>query len=361
LGSLASVKYFNNAFKTFSDLLRQIGAPNTKSCLIVPLATGMSITLCLLALRQTRKEARYVIWPRIDQKSCFKCILAAGFEPIIIENKIEGDAIVTNLDAIKEKIENIGSEKIASIISTTSCFAPRHPDSLIEISQLSLKYNIPHIVNNAYGLQSSKYMHLIETASRSGRVDAYIQSTDKNFLVPVGGTVIASFEPSFISDVSKTYPGRASSTPSLDVFITLLHLGLNGYKKLLMDRKDMYHYFQKNLSSLAEKYGEKLLLTKSNNISMAMTLKSFNDGNVTQIGSMLFRRGISGARVVSISNKVSSIADYKFQNWSSHCNQYSSSYLTVAAAIGISKQEIDQFLHKLDRLLCDLKSKAIKI
>lgn len=31
--------------------------------------------------------------------------------------------------------------------------------------------------------------------------------------------------------------GRASATPSLDVFITLLSLGWKGYKQLLADRK----------------------------------------------------------------------------------------------------------------------------
>lgn len=34
------------------------------------------------------------------------------------------------------------------------------------------KYDIPHIVNNAYGVQSSKCMHLIQQvgATRSGRI-----------------------------------------------------------------------------------------------------------------------------------------------------------------------------------------------
>jgi O-phospho-L-seryl-tRNASec:L-selenocysteinyl-tRNA synthase len=39
-----------------------------------------------------------------------------------------------------------------------------------------------------------------------GRVDYVIQSTDKNFLVPVGGAIISSPNPALIDQVSKLYP-----------------------------------------------------------------------------------------------------------------------------------------------------------
>ena len=45
---------------------------------MLPVATGMSLVMTLLTLKQQRPGAKYVIWPRIDQKSCFKCILTAG-------------------------------------------------------------------------------------------------------------------------------------------------------------------------------------------------------------------------------------------------------------------------------------------
>jgi len=72
-----------------------------ESCLVLPLATGMTITLALLTLKQVCPElftrlfgrftynslfhdqmrpatARYVLWPRMDQKSCLKSIQTAG-------------------------------------------------------------------------------------------------------------------------------------------------------------------------------------------------------------------------------------------------------------------------------------------
>ena len=42
------------------------------------MATGMSLMLCMLAFRLRRPDARYVIWPRIDQKSCIKSMITAG-------------------------------------------------------------------------------------------------------------------------------------------------------------------------------------------------------------------------------------------------------------------------------------------
>ena len=49
--------------------------------------------------------------------------------------------------------------------------------------------------------------HSILQAHRQGRVDAFIQSTDKNFLVPVGGSVVASCSEAFVKEVAQTYPG----------------------------------------------------------------------------------------------------------------------------------------------------------
>lgn len=56
----------------------QTGVRSAASCFVVPMATGMSLTLCFLTLRHRRPKARYIVWPRIDQKSCFKAMITAG-------------------------------------------------------------------------------------------------------------------------------------------------------------------------------------------------------------------------------------------------------------------------------------------
>ncbi|KAB1282123.1 O-phosphoseryl-tRNA selenium transferase, partial [Camelus dromedarius] len=219
------------------DIIKLAGVHTVTNCFVVPMATGMSLTLCFLTLRHKRPKAKYIIWPRIDQKSCFKSMITAGFEPVVIENVLEGDELRTDLKAVEAKVQELGPDYILCVHSTTSCFAPRVPDRLEELAVICANYDIPHIVNNAYGVQSSKCMHLIQQGARVGRIDAFVQSLDKNFMVPVGGAIIAGFNDSFIQEISKMYPGRASASPSLDVLITLLSLGSNGYKKLLKERK----------------------------------------------------------------------------------------------------------------------------
>ena len=59
-------------------LYNYVGVPNTKSAFVVPMATGMALVLCMLTFRLRKPGARYVLWPRIDQKSCFKSIATAG-------------------------------------------------------------------------------------------------------------------------------------------------------------------------------------------------------------------------------------------------------------------------------------------
>jgi O-phospho-L-seryl-tRNASec:L-selenocysteinyl-tRNA synthase len=91
----------------------------------------MSLSLVLLTLKQKKPNAKYVIWPRIDQKTCLKCIPCAGLEIVCIENLFEGDEVRTNVVEIKRMIEKLGKDSILCVLSTTSCFAPRAPDRYI--------------------------------------------------------------------------------------------------------------------------------------------------------------------------------------------------------------------------------------
>ncbi|XP_072262472.1 O-phosphoseryl-tRNA(Sec) selenium transferase [Pyxicephalus adspersus] len=335
------------------NVLKIAGARTATGCFVVPMATGMSLTLCFLTLRHKRPKAKYIIWPRIDQKSCFKSMITAGYEPVVIENVLEGDELRTDLNSVESKIQELGAENILCVHSTTSCFAPRVPDRLEELAEICAKYDIPHIVNNAYGVQSSKCMHLIQQGARKGRIDAFVQSLDKNFMVPVGGAVIAGFSNSFLEEISKMYPGRASASPSLDVLITLLSLGASGYKNLLTERKEMFTYLSSELKALAEKHNERLLETVHNPISLAMSLKNLNDEGgtaITQLGSMLFTRQVSGARVVPLGTS-QTVNGYAFKGFMSHSNNYPCAYLNAASAIGIKKQDVDMFIKRLDKCL----------
>ena len=58
-------------------------------------------------------------------------------------------------------------------------------------------------------------------------------------------------------------------------------------------------------------------------------------------------------RVVSFGPETPSkeIGGHKFENFGSHSNHYPLAYLTAAAAIGISKEDVDLFVKRLDKVL----------
>lgn len=126
------------------------GVKSIAGCFLSPMATGMSLVLCMLTLKQDRPRAKYVLWPRIDQKSSFKSIITAGLEPIVIEMQIIGDELKTDMQRLEAQMAALG-ESVACVLTTTSCFAPRACDSVDAIAALCSQYNIPHLVNNAYG------------------------------------------------------------------------------------------------------------------------------------------------------------------------------------------------------------------
>lgn len=227
------------------DILREAGLRSIASALVLPVATGMSLTLVLLTLREQKPHAKYVIWPRIDQKSCFKSMLSAGLTPLVLENTLEGGGdgdsnssggqLRTDMDGMQQLIQAHGSDAILAVMSTTSCFAPRGYDNVEAIAQLCHAQDIAHVINNAYGVQSSKCTHMVNQAMRVGRVDAIVQSLDKNFMVPVGGAIVCSPSDEFVASVSKVYPGRASMSPTLDFFITMLQMVRVCVLSLLLD------------------------------------------------------------------------------------------------------------------------------
>jgi O-phospho-L-seryl-tRNASec:L-selenocysteinyl-tRNA synthase len=141
------------------------------NCLVLPLATGMTLAMCLLTLKMNKSAVKYVIWSRIDQKSCFKSIITAGLTPLVVDNIIVNGQMQTNIAHIQELLEKYG-EEILCVMSTTSCFAPRQPDLIDEIARLCKKHCVGHVINNAYGLQCSYITKLINRATVVGRVDA---------------------------------------------------------------------------------------------------------------------------------------------------------------------------------------------
>ena len=53
---------------------------------------------------------------------------STGYDAVVIESKLEGDQLVTDLTAIEHQIHTLTADNILCVMSTTSCFAPRSVD-----------------------------------------------------------------------------------------------------------------------------------------------------------------------------------------------------------------------------------------
>ena len=177
--------------------LKKFGAPNLENAIVLPLSTGMSIGLSFAAIRKKEKK-KIVLCTRIDHNSPIKGLELVGLTPKIVESTLINDAVQVDPDNIKHNI----NEDTLAILSTTTFFPPRETDLIKEIAKIASDSGVYHVINNAYGVQSREIMKKIQGAIDVGRVDAIIQSTDKNFLTPIGGSIIASPIEQFIEEVS---------------------------------------------------------------------------------------------------------------------------------------------------------------
>ena len=66
---------------------------SVKDVALLPLATGMSIMMCLLTMHEKQPSKKYVVFSRIDQKSCIKSIITSGLIPIIVDQAICKDEV----------------------------------------------------------------------------------------------------------------------------------------------------------------------------------------------------------------------------------------------------------------------------
>ncbi|KRZ72324.1 O-phosphoseryl-tRNA(Sec) selenium transferase, partial [Trichinella papuae] len=335
------------------------GISKCKKCIIIPVSTGMAMTLCLMNFRKARPQATHVIWSRVDQKSCIKCITAIeGLTLHVVEQIYQHDRLCTNVSLMQETVEILNPENVLCIITTTSCFAPRSPDNIELVSELCDQYDIPHLVNNAYGLQSSKLCSALDQANQRGRVDLFVQSVDKNFMMPVGGSIVGGFKPEIVDSLSKLYPGRASASVSMDFLTTMLAMGERQYQCMRSARVGHFQHLHAGLQAWAEKTNEQIINCPKNNISIAVSLdrlaEKCNDdiNEITRLGSMLFSRNVTGARVVPTGvNKT--IEGIEFKNWGAHSSIMRRHYFNAAAAIGMQLHEIERFLSTLESTYAD--------
>lgn len=272
---------------------------------ILPYATGMCLSTCLLYTKKEREKSEYVIVSRIDHKTCYKCIDFCALKYLVVDMVYKDEELFTNLNEIERLIQTYG-EKICCVMSVTSSYAPRNSDDIVKIAHICKRYNVPHIINNAFGLQCNYLCKEIQKCFESkGRVDFVVQSCDKNFLVPVNGGIVFSSDKKKMKELKKHYPGRTPVHAYLDLFITLLELGKKKILNLRKEREENFSWLQEKVSTLCSKYNLTLIKASKNKISMAINLNELynichilNPKSITLLGSLLFYRNVTGHRVI---------------------------------------------------------------
>jgi O-phospho-L-seryl-tRNASec:L-selenocysteinyl-tRNA synthase len=318
------------ANKLALDMLQKFGARNLNSACVLPVATGMALGLSASVARAKSKK-KEVVYPRIDHKSPLKGLQLAGLNVKTIEPIVSGDSVKVPV----EKVQKAINSKTAAIVSTTTFFPPREPDDIKALAKLAEEENVFHIINNAYGVQSKQIMKLIHGAIDAGRVDLIVQSTDKNFLTPIGGAIVASPEPRLVEKVAQAYPGRASSAPIIQFLSAILSLGTDRYEELRQRQEKNRQLLEDGLTRIADRNNERLLKV-FNPIAAAMTL---NNHYAKKVGGHLYTLRVTGPKVLEETD------------YGTCCQKYHSPYITVNAAIGSTKKDIQSIIKLLDKTL----------
>ncbi|MHA1728339.1 MAG: O-phosphoseryl-tRNA(Sec) selenium transferase [Promethearchaeota archaeon] len=353
--------------------IKESGLENIKGSIVVPLSTGMSIMLTIRGLYNRYSEIRTkkglkteknaVIYPRTDHKSPMKAIALAGMELVNVKSTL-GHEYLTLLKSNKKRefVQNCGfdavfvppemieekiNEKTFAILSTTTFFPPRAPDNVKEIAKIAEKHDIVHIINNAYGVQSRDIMKLIRGAIDAGRVDAIIQSSDKNFLCPVGGAIISSPVLKNLDYISGAYAGRGSSAPVLQLLVSLLSMGIDGYKHYIKNQRENRILLEEEMEKLATILGEKVLDVK-NPIACMMTLDSLQKHQIEKLGGYLYNLRVTGPRVINLKDK-------KAITFGPCTDEYPHPYIVMNSAIGTHKKDIIGAVKSLKKAFQQIK------
>lgn len=329
------------------DFLRKFGLPNIQKAIVTPICTGMSLALCLGALKPDWNEEKFlrkrkVLVPQVDHKSLLKALDLMGIRSKIIKGKIFDDAVRIPIEDI---IKNYDDDCFA-VLSVTSFFPPREHDDIKEISKFAKDKNLVHIVINAYGVQSPEWMKLIRAGIDAGRVDAVIQSTDKNVLTPIGGAVIASPREEIITQISQAYAGRASATPIVNFLISMLSLGVKGYERMLLEQQQNRKLLEEKLQTLAQKLDERILKI-FNPVAVAMSLNNLKKEQLTALGGALYNLRVTGPRVYNSREKA----------FGTCCEDYSQPYIVMNAAIGAQSKDILLAIERLEKAYSQIRKK----
>jgi O-phospho-L-seryl-tRNASec:L-selenocysteinyl-tRNA synthase len=319
--------------KILESFLKNLGLK--VNVIATPVATGMSLALCLSAARK-KYHSNVVIYPYASHKSPIKATSFIGMRMRLVETELYGDAVKVDVSDIEDAIKKeIKENNNPCVLSTLTFFPPRESDDIVEISKICEEFNIPHIINGAYAIQNNFYIDKLKKAFKH-RVDAVVSSSDKNLFTPIGGGIIYSKDREFLREVSLSYPGRACATPVVNILVSLLSLGMDKYLDLMKKQKESKKLLDDLLNELAKKKGERVLDVKSP-ISSCITTKK----DPVEVAAKLYNLRITGPRGIRKDDKFGTC----------YLGEYPYDYIVVNSAIGVKNEDIELVVEKLEKVL----------
>ncbi|ACV24060.1 O-phosphoseryl-tRNA(Sec) selenium transferase [Methanocaldococcus fervens] len=319
--------------KLLESFLKALGLK--VKAIATPVATGMSLALCLSASRK-KYGSNVVIYPYAAHKSPIKATSFVSMRMRLVETVLDGDVVKVDVSDIEDAIRReIKDNNNPVVLSTLTFFPPRKSDDVEEIAKICEDYDVPHIINGAYAIQNFYYIEKLKRALKY-RVDAVVSSSDKNLFTPIGGGIVYTKDESFLREISLTYPGRASANPIVNILISLLAIGTKNYLNLMKEQKECKKLLDELLEDLAKKKGERVLNVE-NPISSCITTKK----DPLDVAGKLYNLRVTGPRGVRKNDKFGT----------SYLKKYPYDYIVVNSAIGVKKEDIYKVVEKLDEVL----------
>lgn len=130
--------------KLLESFLKALGLK--VNAIATPVATGMSLALCLSAARK-KYNSNVVIYPYAAHKSPIKATSFIGMRMRLVETVLDGDIVKVEVSDIEDAIrKEINENNNPVVLSTLTFFPPRKSDDIKEIAKICQDYDIPHII-----------------------------------------------------------------------------------------------------------------------------------------------------------------------------------------------------------------------
>ncbi len=224
----------------------------------------------LAGIRAMTKYGDKVLVARNSHKSVYNAIEINNLNPIYLLPKIDKYGIDKNIDIndIKEKLENNKDIKLVIIISPTYEGVISDIKKVVEISH---KYNVPVLVDEAHGAHLKFINKLSENEAINAGADIVIQSLHKT-LPALTGTAVLHIQGEYVKkeNIERELSIFETSSPSYILISSIeecLDIVKDKGEELFKNYEENLKYFYKETKKLKKLkiLGNKILEEKTNN------------------------------------------------------------------------------------------------